>query len=126
MTLLCDLTAVLFELLVTCLDGRLLPVELGCQLLLCRDQFTTSFRVVFDQLLRGFRELVASFDDGLGLISDAIILLALFGHRLLSEVRKSFVRGATASADDSEQQQSQAHCHSSKVNQLLHGHFSIG
>ena len=40
------------------------------------DQFTTSFCVVFDQCFRGFRELVAFFDDGLRLISHAVVLLA--------------------------------------------------
>jgi hypothetical protein len=60
--------------------------------LLCRDQLASSFRVVFDQFFRGFRELVALFDDGLRLISDSIILLALFRHGLLSEVGQPFIR----------------------------------
>jgi hypothetical protein len=115
----------MFELFMASINGRLLLVELRCHLRLCRDQLTTSFRVAFDHYFRGFRELVAFRDDGLGLISDSIILLALSGHGLLSELGKPLI-GCSTAPDDSGNQQSQVHCDSTKLFQLLQGHFSIG
>ncbi len=63
MALLSDLATILFQLIMACVNGRLLLVELGCQFLLGCDQLTTSFGIAFDQFLRGFSELVAFFDD---------------------------------------------------------------
>ncbi|MGB4707652.1 MAG: hypothetical protein WBH28_04275, partial [Fuerstiella sp.] len=80
MALLSDLTPILFQLIMACINGRLLLVELCCQLLLCCNQLSTSFCVAFDQFFRRFGELVAFFDDCLGLISESVILFALLDH----------------------------------------------
>jgi hypothetical protein len=99
MTLLSDLTPILFQLIMACIKGRLLLVELSRQFRLCRKQLPTSFGVAFDQFFRSFSELMAFFDNCLRLISHAIVLLDLLRHRLLSEFGKSFVGRPTASSD---------------------------
>ncbi|MFY9252243.1 MAG: hypothetical protein WAO83_02225, partial [Fuerstiella sp.] len=105
---------------------RLLLVELSRQLLLCRDQLASSFRVVFDQFLRGFRELVAFFDDRLGLISHAIVLPALLSDGLLSHFGKPFVGRPTASSDGCQKYHCRDHRDAAVANHPLHEHFSIG
>jgi hypothetical protein len=86
-----DLTPILFQLAPPGIDRCLLIVELAGQLLLGCDQFATSFRVVFDQFFRGFGELMALFDDRLGLISHAVVLSGLFFDRLLGKFSQSLV-----------------------------------
>ncbi|MGB4709488.1 MAG: hypothetical protein WBH28_13555, partial [Fuerstiella sp.] len=126
MALLSDLTPILFQLFMACVNGRLLLVELGCQFHLCRDQFTTCFCVAFDQFFRRFGELVAFFDDGLALIGHAFVLPDLLSDGLLSHFGKPFVGRPTASSDGCQKYHCRDHRDAAVANHPLHEHFSIG